>query len=433
MWKKASSVIIAYDAQKMYGYNTLNGKLVSIPLENKNRLTKVLDNPDSFLDDPIFNKLKDMSFILPDSIDVYQLVEERFNNLYIKEAYLGLTIMPTELCNFRCVYCYEDHIKPAMPKAIQKALVKFVEKNIDQYKGLWIEWFGGEPLLAMDAVEYLSMHFIQICKTHKKPYRAGMTTNGYLLNYDLFTKLYHLKVQHFQITIDGDEETHNSQRPLAGGGDTYNRIINNLKEISRTSDCHLWGITIRTNISKNMRGNIRTHINMLKKEFYSDKRFTFVFRKMWSNSTTEADNILCDDSTYDQILDESFDDGFISKNDYKMSYDLGYVCYASKPYNYVVGADGTIYKCTVHLNQDINHIGNLDENGVMHFDKVKLAWWNIPDRDNIKKCKTCSIYAACAARACPMKRKSENCSFMIGDITKSIKMYQNSVFDYYEF
>ena len=433
MWKKASSVIITYDDKKMYGYNTLNGKLVSISIDSKDKLIEILDEPDHFINDPIFNKLKDMSFIINDSIDVYQLVEEKFNSRYIKDSYLGLTIMPTELCNFRCVYCYEEHIKPEMPRKVQEALIKYVEKNINKFKGLWVEWFGGEPLLAINTIEYLSSNFIRICKMHKKPYRAGMTTNGYLLDYKLFTKLYDLKVQHFQVTIDGDKDTHNIQRPLLGGGKTYDKIISNLKEISHSSNCYLWGITIRTNISINMMNNISNHINMLKSEFYDDKRFTFVFRKMWSNSTIEADNILCDDSIYDQILNESYNDGFISKNDYKMSFDLGYVCYASKPYNYVVGSDGKLYKCTVHLNEDINHIGHITENGFMELDKAKIAWWNIPNRDNVNKCKTCSIYATCAARSCPMKRKNENCSLLIADTENSVKIFKHSAFEYYEF
>jgi uncharacterized protein len=39
-----------------------------------------------------------------------------------------------------------------------------------------------------------------------------------------------LGFKHAQVTIDGDRETHNRTRPLAGGGGTYDRIMANLED-----------------------------------------------------------------------------------------------------------------------------------------------------------------------------------------------------------
>jgi uncharacterized protein len=39
-----------------------------------------------------------------------------------------------------------------------------------------------------------------------------MTTNGYLLNRDLFNKLLNLYIKQYQITIDGTEDIHDKNR-----------------------------------------------------------------------------------------------------------------------------------------------------------------------------------------------------------------------------
>lgn len=55
-----------------------------------------------------------------------------------------------------------------MQHATADAIVHYIDRQIPNYKGLVLSWFGGEPLLAMDLVEYISEKVIQICKAQKK-------------------------------------------------------------------------------------------------------------------------------------------------------------------------------------------------------------------------------------------------------------------------
>ena len=112
----------------------------------------------------------------------------------IYDKMLSLTIMPTELCNFRCRYCYEKFEKGKMQEDIYKGIVKYLQKNLSSYSGLDISWFGGEPLLALDIIEKMSTDIYELCKLLKKPYMAGMTTNGYLLTPEVVERL--LKYSH---------------------------------------------------------------------------------------------------------------------------------------------------------------------------------------------------------------------------------------------
>lgn len=81
-------------------------------------------------------------------------------------SHLSLVIAATSNCNFRCVYCYEGSVLRAstMSEAIQEAIVKFVESEAPHLETFTVTWYGGEPLLALDIIENLSIKFVDICK-----------------------------------------------------------------------------------------------------------------------------------------------------------------------------------------------------------------------------------------------------------------------------
>ena len=101
------------------------------------------------------------------------LVSDKVNeDIYMKELYLKtmkddtlqIIILPTEKCNFKCIYCYEEFNNGKM--SIQKVnqLIDFVQKKLKDKKSLRVEWFGGEPLIEIDLIEELSSKFMEICK-----------------------------------------------------------------------------------------------------------------------------------------------------------------------------------------------------------------------------------------------------------------------------
>lgn len=51
-----------------------------------------------------------------------------------------------------------------MSEAIQEAIVKFVESEAPHLETFTVTWYGGEPLLALDIIENLSIKFVDICK-----------------------------------------------------------------------------------------------------------------------------------------------------------------------------------------------------------------------------------------------------------------------------
>lgn len=61
-----------------------------------------------------------------------------------------------------------------------------VKNNRSKYDKIQLSWFGGEPLLNLKIIEYISSSVIEIARKNKIEYSADMTTNGYLLNPRVF-------------------------------------------------------------------------------------------------------------------------------------------------------------------------------------------------------------------------------------------------------
>lgn len=417
---KKSMYIIDYESKdgKYYMMHTASGNIVSTNVAQKMQLQQILNAPDDHLESVVCGKLTDLGFIVPDRVNEYQIITaKRLLRNFCKNNYLELTIMPTEKCNFRCVYCYENFVKPKMNEETMGSIIRYVKKNISNRKGLIVSWFGGEPLLAMDVIEKLSNEFIKICRENRKIYSASITTNAYLLNLEVFEKLRKMRINHFQITIDGNKMIHDKQRVLAGGGGTFDQIIQNLKSICMNGKSNLWTISLRTNVTNNTVHNIGQFKKEIIDSFNDDPRVYIMLRKMWTNNTDDADALVCSDQDFECFVNQCEISETSLYQEYIFAHDMNFMCYASNPNSYVIGSDGKIYKCTYALYDDINQIGQLDRAGEIHLDEEKLSFWIAPRATNQAECMTCANYASCVSNGCPY-RQNDPCHGRTLDILK---------------
>ena len=140
-----------------------------------------------------------------------------------------------------------------MSKEIAESIIRFIEKDVtenrEKYDKIQLFWFGGEPLLNLKIIEFLSNKILQIAEENDLEYSSDITTNGYLLNSRVFQRLVSLKINSFQITIDGTQEYHDKQRVLKNGQGTYTRIIKNLIDIKKDIPEDTF-VILRTNVGK---------------------------------------------------------------------------------------------------------------------------------------------------------------------------------------
>src|SRR5260370_20498979 len=108
----------------------------------------------------------------------------------ISNEILNLIILPTEACNFRCVYCYESFKVGKMQESVITGIKRLIDSRVADLKLLAVSWFGGEPLPAADVMEEISEHILGVTTSHPSlKFEASISTNGYFLDTELFRKL----------------------------------------------------------------------------------------------------------------------------------------------------------------------------------------------------------------------------------------------------
>jgi uncharacterized protein len=81
------------------------------------------------------------------------------------------------------------------------------------------------------------------------------------------------------------------------------------------------------------------------------------------------------------------------------------VCYAARPYNLIVGADGKLMKCTVVLDtMEDNVVGHISEDGTLTFNEDRFAKWVRAYYRDDPMCNKCFYVPVCQGVICPLPR-----------------------------
>lgn len=348
--------------------------------------------------------------IVPASRDEYEIANFKFHDIVYSKDMLDITIIPTDACNFNCIYCYqENRHNQFMTEESENKILKFLEKNVRYYKKVQIGWFGGEPLLMKDMMIRFLEKAKAICNKYHVPMIGKVTSNGYLLDLETFQKLLKLNVVHYQITIDGSRETHNKQRPHKTNNDSYDAIINNLIEIKNHVQRY-YKIALRVNITKNILNHIDEYLDGLNVFAYDDHfQIHWQYVKDFGGEQVHAmtDDRIFESNDFVEFINRATQRGIGSLS--YMFFGLGNsLCEAPRKYSYFIDHDAKLHKCTVALYQDaekdVNNIGYINDLGQLVIDEEKEAKWLVRSRVD-DECEKCTYFPLCMAHVCPQARK----------------------------
>ena len=281
---------------------------------------------------------------------------------------LDIILLVTEQCNFRCVYCYEDFKIGKMANNIIEGIKNVIIKRIDELQVLNFSFFGGEPLLNKTAVFELSKWSKQFCEIHKVRYSSNITTNGYFLDKKTFEELIQSNVRAFQITLDGEKQTHDKFRPTVNNKSTFDEIYTNMINMAKTN--HSFTCKIRFNIADSNFNSIKSFIENYSSPFANDKRFSFHFHPIFGMSDIRL--------TKNEQLKELKELAEVKAFRYNTPSDYP-LCYASQANSFVIRADGRVQKCTVALENEINNIGKISKDGHLNINEEKFKKWVFAD------------------------------------------------------
>ena len=361
----------------------------------------------------IVKYLSERGFLIPKGTNEYRQIQLGFGQMHYRQDILELILLATEDCNFRCTYCYEDFARGTMQPAVREAVKRLVEKKAPHLRYLTIGWFGGEPLYGFKAIEDLAPFFVEIADKHSLKYFSHITTNGYLLTPDVAEKLLAWKVINYQITLDGPREHHDKKRPARDGSSTFDTIISNLRSLKQREET--FRVRIRVNYDRENYPYLEELLSLLEKDFGGDRRFMVAFHGVGRWGGANDGNLAVYDAkdvyaAKERLRQSALSKGFETSGTLRDMHSAGKnVCYAARPYNFTIGADGKVMKCTVLLDKkDHNIVGKLRPDGEMILNRDNYALWVEPSFANDPVCHKCPLVPTCQGIACPMIRIQNN-------------------------
>jgi uncharacterized protein len=291
---------------------------------------------------------------------------------------LELTILPTEQCNLRCTYCYEAFEIGRMDDSVVFAIKRLISNRVPELRKLSVDWFGGEPLLAMDVIEQIS-GLAQLLADDRPEleYKGSITTNGVLLTSEYARRLSTVGVRHLHVSLDGPDGIHDLTRRLRGGRGTFRRIQENLVAI-RDSDIDT-RIDLRVHVTPANVESLDAFTEELIETFLGDERFTAYFFPIvdLGGPNQGAFPVLtpAEAAVIVRRLTRRVAEAQAHRKAKAKGCDSAYVCYAAKPNAWVIRANGRLARCTVGLEDPQNDVGEILPDGSLDVRADRVRPW----------------------------------------------------------
>lgn len=138
-------------------------------------------------------------------------------------------------CNLRCDYCFAEGgafagRREMMSKEVALAAIDYLVKVSGTRRNLEIDFFGGEPLMNFGVLKEIVSYARGLEKEHNKNFRFTVTTNAYHVT-DEMKEYLDANMNNIVVSVDGRKHVHDAVRKTAGGKGSYDRVVQNAKEL----------------------------------------------------------------------------------------------------------------------------------------------------------------------------------------------------------
>lgn len=302
-------------------------------------------------------------------------------------------LFPTRSCNLRCEYCYQTVKRDPndsanyMDMATARNIAEFIERD-EPHREKRIQFFGGEPLLAWDVIEFFVKRFFG-------KVRLSITTNGMLLNKE---RLEYLKNHNFElaVSIDGPPGVTRKTRP---GSEVV--------DIDLINEFYPQAQIIMTFSPANIEDAYRSTL------YFLDKGFLSIAHNIMTEKPWPKEAVTAHDKVFEELTD-CYIKRFSSGQDMPGFMFIGFAKKAvngstfkglrnmcgSNPNLLAIDINGDIYPCQDMVTCDHEkryRIGNVN-GGYIPPEPIPLTEMKFPDRE---KCRLCWFYHQCVGGCGP--------------------------------
>lgn len=353
----------------------------------------------------LYDQLISAQGIIRNHCEEQQLLYKKIRGIDDNDSEYHLHINPTVDCNFKCWYCYEEHIRGTkMSPVVLESIKKLINNVLNRQKNLQIfnlSFFGGEPLMYFYAVAKPLIEYVYFLTAQRKiKVNLHFTTNGFLLNNAIIDFL-RFKNVCFQITLDGDRNAHNSTRFTNSGFGSYDIIIKNIKRLIKAGHYLILRINYTSSNIFNV-PNILKDLNVIESRF--KKNITVDFQKVWQdNEADKNDEVI-------QSLNEnikSFRSAGFRVSSHKILDSVNNSCYGDKRYHALINYNGDVFNCTARDFSTQKRAGYLNSTGNIVWEHNSLEN-RLALKFSKRICHSCRIAPLCGGGCCQRALESEN-------------------------
>lgn len=387
------NICIKHKSGNYIAYNTFTTSIVELDEDFYIRFNN-LD-----LTSEEIEQLYEMGFIVNDDED--ELLRQKLirSNASFQDygKVAGVFIAPTMACNARCAYCYEAGVKhKAMNSATIEATKKFLLKHHVVDKPMWIDWFGGEPTLAVDTIldisDFLTSNGIEFI--------SYMTTNAYLLTKELMLKIKDkVNLKHLQITVDAIGEEYNQIKNFTyKDANAFEVVMKNLEDILSFSDV---SVGVRINFHPNEIERAEKILDYLNQRFGDCPNISLYTAPINGIDVPAIFEEFSCENPMLTLLKKTISMGRENANRTQYDFDeykyslmapVASHCSATRIHSYSIDSDGLLYKCHRQLGQGKDVAVGDVFSGVEY--NSNYNFWCSGDLP-YKECETCKLLPCC--------------------------------------
>lgn len=427
-------------------YNSKTGAVMVSEPGQRATLQAVLNNPEVSCESNVISALISQGFLVEDDCDEIADIRSWYTAFVTDQRLVHITMLPAEACNFACPYCFQYNKRQILMRPwVYEATLRLIERIAFENRNnggartyVKVSWFGGEPTLAARSVLDFQRNLGELCGRFSIDARSTLVTNGYLLTPQLFNLFLDADIREFQVTLDGDKESHDQLRVLKGGKPTFDTIYGNLKEIAKLPLEFQFRMAIRTNFLRSTVSSVKKLIDAFVADFGCDPRFSIYCRPVYNFPTTRTDihTVAPDICTLEEGLGlqnvmavmvmERMGVSSLGKMFDPLPMPTPAWCPAERQYSYIVGADGTLFPCDNLVGDESYAIGRLSETGAPLYDGKFQDWKKSIFNTGNGVCLSCRLLPVCMGgclRERIMSPERQPCLWREEDILWALREY----------
>jgi uncharacterized protein len=377
-----------------YLYNGMTGALLEVPHHERQAAERFLaGDTASGCSGSLITDLAKGRMLISDTYDELGALAMRYELSRNDKSRFAFTIVTSLGCNFDCPYCFEDKHPSILNEEVEAATLAVLDDQLPTISSFSVNWYGGEPLVGKRPLLRLSRAFIDRCDGAGVRYDASIVTNGYLLDEATCRELQACRVTSAQITLDGPPETHDVMRPLAGGGPSFARIVENL----RTAVDYM-GIAVRMNVDTANIGRAEELLQILAANGLSGRVVVYLGQLVAVDDGSPAPSSSYQSTCFTR---PEFAAAELEFTALAMQYGFagpsvpgpaGAPCTAVRANELILGSDGELYKCWESVGNPHQVIGNIRDYRNLN---GRLRRWLQYDPFADEECRSCPALPVC--------------------------------------